>query len=147
MDSTDRAILKCLKANSRMTASAIAAEVNMSVSSVAERIKKLEETGIIRKYTVCLDADKAGGKISAYLGVTFASSASFERFRAFVENTDSVLCCDYVSSEPDFILKVQTDGTEALRELQERLYRIEGVSKIKTFVVLKNVKDDFSALP
>ena len=60
MDATDRKILQCLRANARENASVIGEKVNMSVSAVIERIRKLENAGIIRQYTVVLDMDQLG---------------------------------------------------------------------------------------
>ena len=70
MDSIDVKILGCLKENARQNASAIGEYVNMSVSAVIERIKKLENSGVIQQYTLLLDTKKIGKDISAFISVS-----------------------------------------------------------------------------
>ena len=70
LDSVDKKILACLSENSRMNASAIGARINMSVSAVIERIKRLESTGIIKSYTVILDPSKIGRDLLAFIDVS-----------------------------------------------------------------------------
>lgn len=67
MDSIDVKILGCLKENARQNASAIGEYVNMSVSAVIERIKKLENSGVIQQYTLLLDTKDRQGYFSLYL--------------------------------------------------------------------------------
>ena len=69
MDRIDIRILNCLKKNSRENASVIGEKVNMSVSAVIERIRKLENAGIIRQYTVVLDPKQIGKDLSALISV------------------------------------------------------------------------------
>lgn len=70
LDSVDKKILACLSENSRMNSSAIGAKVNMSVSAVIERIKRLESTGIIKSYTVIIDPSKIGRELLAFIDVS-----------------------------------------------------------------------------
>ena len=70
MDKIDIKIIECLKKNARENASVIGSQVNMSVSAVIERIKKLEANGIIRQYTVVLDSKKLGMDITAFISVS-----------------------------------------------------------------------------
>lgn len=72
MDSIDVKILGCLKENARQNASAIGEYVNMSVSAVIERIKKLENSGVIQQYTLLLDTKKIGKDISAFISVSLS---------------------------------------------------------------------------
>ena len=64
MDSIDLKILSCLKKNSRMNATTIGEEINLSTSAVIERIKKLETTNVILKYTAVIDNEKIGKGIN-----------------------------------------------------------------------------------
>ena len=67
MDRIDYRILECLKKNARMSTSAIGEHINMSVSAVSERIKRLENSGVIRQYTTILDQNKVGQDIKAFI--------------------------------------------------------------------------------
>ncbi|MBQ8165937.1 MAG: winged helix-turn-helix transcriptional regulator, partial [Lachnospiraceae bacterium] len=69
MEKIDIKILGCLKKNARLTASAISEEINLSVSAVIERIKKLENSGLIKGYTIELDQEKLGNDVVALMEV------------------------------------------------------------------------------
>ena len=67
MDKIDYRILECLKKNARMSTSAIGETINMSVSAVSERIRRLENSGVISQYTTILDRNKIGQDIKAFI--------------------------------------------------------------------------------
>lgn len=69
MDNIDLSILKCLKENSRQTASTISQSINLSVSAVIERIRKMEAKGIIQQYTVVLDEKQLGNDLTVFISV------------------------------------------------------------------------------
>ena len=70
LDNVDFAILNCLKENARMTSSEIGKKINLSVSAVIERIKKLEKNQIIQGYTVSLNQAKMGNSLTAIMEVS-----------------------------------------------------------------------------
>lgn len=80
MDSLDLKILSCLKNNARAKASQISEEVNLSVSAVTERIKKLEASGVICGYTVVLDQKKLGNDVIALMEVSLVHPRYYDRF-------------------------------------------------------------------
>ena len=67
MDNIDYKILRCLKDNARLTASAISEEINLSVSAVIERIRKMESSGVIKGYTIEVDQKKLGNEMVAIM--------------------------------------------------------------------------------
>ncbi|MEI3520626.1 MAG: winged helix-turn-helix transcriptional regulator [Anaerosacchariphilus sp.] len=69
MDNIDLSILKCLKDNSRQTASTISQTINLSVSAVIERIRKMEAKGVIQQYTVVLDEKQLGNDLTVFISV------------------------------------------------------------------------------
>ncbi|MEE0639137.1 MAG: winged helix-turn-helix transcriptional regulator [Acutalibacteraceae bacterium] len=85
MDKIDVKIIECLKKNARENASVIGSQVNMSVSAVIERIKKLEANGIIKQYTVVLDSKKLGMDITAFISVSMEHPKYNNNFNEFVK--------------------------------------------------------------
>ena len=69
MDKIDLNILKCLKENSRQTASMISQTINLSVSAVIERIRKMEQKGMIQRYTVILDEKQLGNDLTVFISI------------------------------------------------------------------------------
>lgn len=146
MDALDKAILACLSENSRITASAIGKRVSLSVSSVTERIKKLEASGVIERYSVLLDNKAIGYNIEAYLEVSLESTYFGESFVSSVCSFSEVLRCDLVAIEYDYLLFVNCEDIETLDILRNRISSIQGVQGIKVRLVLHQHKRSSSPL-
>ena len=147
MDATDEKILRSLSQNARRKASDISREIGLSVSAVIERIRKLEEGGVIRGYTAVLDRKRLGNDISAFMGVCLEHPKYCEGFTREVLRMDSVLACHYLTGDFDFMLHIVARSSEALEAIHRQIKGIEGVSSTKTHFVLKTVKNDTCLLP
>ncbi|MEO1814700.1 MAG: winged helix-turn-helix transcriptional regulator [Acetobacterium sp.] len=84
MDSIDIEILKLLQKNARVTASEIASEVSLSVPAISERIRKLDSSGIIQKYTVILSTQKMNKNLVAYMFISLKHPSFIDGFVALV---------------------------------------------------------------
>ena len=148
MDKIDVKIIECLKKNARENASVIGSQVNMSVSAVIERIKKLEANGIIKQYTVVLDSKKLGMDITAFISVSMEHPKYNNNFNEFVKTHKQITECHYITGDFDFLLKVNTESTGglelAIRNLINQMYSKDISRKIKSAVVLSTVKEDYS---
>ena len=142
MDSLDLKILSCLKNNARAKASQISEEVNLSVSAVTERIKKLEASGVICGYTVVLDQKKLGNDVIALMEVSLEHPKYYDDFANMVRETESIQSCYYLTGEYDFILKIYTDSSDSLDKLYRKIKSVPGVQLTRTHFVLKSVKSD-----
>lgn len=147
MDEIDVKILKCLRANSRENASVISEKVNMSVSAVIERIRKLEGSGLITRHTTVIDSAKAGKDVTAFISVSLEHPKFIERFHGFVNENREVLECHYITGDFDFFLKVATDNTHTLEHLLNLVKSVPGVLNTKTVVILSTVKEEHSIDP
>ena len=144
MDSIDIKILNRLKKNSRENASDIAEKVDLSVSAVIERIKKLEAADIIKQYTIVLNEKGIGKDVRAYISISTDHPKYNENFEKFVLENKNITECSYLAGDFDYLLKVVTDDTEGLERLLNSIKSIPGVSKTKTMLVLSGVKTDYS---
>ena len=147
MDRTDCEILKCLNENARMTASAIAARVNLSVSAVTERIHRLEERGVILGYSLLLNEKAIALPTLAYLEVTLDGTAPIEGFLQAVSSADEVLRCDHLAGEFDFLLLAQAADVEQIHRLHQTLRAVCGVKQIRVRFVMKTEKRQATAIP
>ncbi len=147
MDKIDLQILACLKENARMKASDISKEINYSISSVLERIKKMEKSGVIEKYTLLLNEKKLGSRITAIMEVSLKSPACFDKFTEFVKADKGIMSCYYLTGEFDFMLKIIADSSEALEKIHRAIKGFDGVSAVKTSLSLKEIKNEISVLP
>ncbi len=143
MDDADRRIVDLLQRNARTTQSELAKAVGLSQPAVAERIKKLEERGVIVRYTARVDAAELGVDVTAFIGVGIEHPKFFDAFTRKVKGLDEVLECHRVAGEDSYLLKVKTKNTRTLdRLLVEVLRTIPGVTRTHSTIVLASVKEE-----
>ncbi|MDP4133842.1 MAG: Lrp/AsnC family transcriptional regulator [Bacillota bacterium] len=147
MDKIDYAILSCLKKNARMKASDISKEINLSVSAIIERIRKMESNDIIESYTLTLNQKKLGNDLIALMEVSLEHPKYYDDFAQMVLKTESIQSCYYLTGEYDFMLKILTDSSDSLERIHRVIKSLQGVSATKTHFVLKSVKNDMAVIP
>jgi Lrp/AsnC family leucine-responsive transcriptional regulator len=143
MDATDHRLLDLLQRDGRATQLELARAVKLSQPAVAERIRKLEERGIITGYAARVDAAKLGVDITAFIGVGIEHPKFFDGFTKKVMALDEVLECHRVAGDDSYLLKVKTRNTRSLdRLLVEVLRTIPGVTRTHTTIVLAPIKEE-----
>ncbi len=147
MDSIDLKILQHLKENARAKASAIGDSIKLSVSAVTERIKRMEQAGIIRQYTVIVDQKKIGNGVSAVMEVALEHPRYADNFIEMVMGLPTIVSCDCVTGDFDYILQIVTDSTDGLEEIYRTVRSFDGVSVTKTHLVLRKVKNEHMVTP
>ncbi len=147
MDIIDYKLLACLKENSRDNATNIGAKINLSTSAVIERIKKLENSGVIEGYTAIVNQRALGCEIVAFISVSLEHPKYNEEFIRMVNESNSISECHYIAGDFDFMLKVITQKGKTLEEVLNYIKAINGVSLTRTSVVLSTNKFDVCFLP
>ena len=147
MDSIDLRILSLLMENGRARWADLAREVDLSSPAVRERVRKLEEAGIIEGYGARVAPKAVGLGLTAFVAVTLDHPRSRKAFLEFAAGHGAVLECHHVAGEGDYLLKVRCRGTEELEELiSETIKGLEGVTATRTTIVLSTTKES-SRLP
>jgi Lrp/AsnC family leucine-responsive transcriptional regulator len=143
MDQADLRIVDLLQRNARTTQIELAKAVGLSQPAVAERIRKLEERGVITGYAARVDAAVLGIDVSAFIGVGIEHPKFFDGFAKRVKGLDEVLECHRVAGDDSYLLKVKTQNTRTLdRLLVEVLRAIPGVTRTHTTIVLASIKEE-----
>jgi len=108
LDEKDRAILRLLQQNARMTVKEIAEAVHLSPTPVHERIRRLESSGIIRQYAALLDPAQLGKRLMVicYVSLKQHNKNAGSRFIKAINELDEVIECYNISGQFDFMLKV-----------------------------------------
>lgn len=140
MDQIDYSILNILKQNARETASNISKEVHLSVSSVMNRIRQMEESGVIKGYEVKVDSKKLGFDVTAFMEVSLEHPKYYDSFTQAIINHPNIASCHYFTGKFDFLLHVICTSSDELESVHREVKSIEGVSATETHFVLKNVK-------
>jgi Lrp/AsnC family leucine-responsive transcriptional regulator len=145
MNDIDKKILNIIQKDARISNAEIARQVGLAPSAVLERIRKLEERGIIRGYVTKIDAAEVGFGLTAFVAVrTHECCGETDKFLAEIPEVMEV---HDVAGEDSYLLKVRAKNTEDLsRLLRERLKNVPNVASTKTTVVLQTIKETI-ALP
>ena len=149
LERKDKVILRELQRDSRLTMQQLAAKVGMSSSACWRRVRSLEEAGVIDRYAAILDSRKAGFNLSSMTLVTLArhEQQHVENFVKEVMRHPEVLECFATSGEADFHLRVVVEDMDAYNAfLDDFIFRLPGVSQVRSDIVLKEIKVD-TALP
>ena len=144
MDQKDWKIFNYLQKNSRAFIKEIAKDLNIPHSTVYERIKRMKNDGIIKKFTILPDYKKLGLDICAYLLITFDphSLRTQQEVADEIAQIDSVYGVDIITGEWDILVKVRTENMNILRNIiLEKIRKINGVETTETLVVLDTIKD------
>jgi Lrp/AsnC family leucine-responsive transcriptional regulator len=142
MDSLDRKALVFLMKNGRASWADLGQHLGLSAPSAADRVRKLEQTGVIRGYAPLLDAESLGYPLVAFVSVTLGSHRNRSAFLRAIEKLEEISECHHVAGDDDYLLKVRCRGTRDLdrllaRELKDRI----GVAKTRTIIVLSTAKE------
>lgn len=147
INETDRRILKILQENSRTTNAEIARQIGMAPSAILERIRKLEERGIIKGYGAQLAGHAVGRGLLAFIFVRLEDMAGEGKAANALSSIPEALEVHHVAGEDCFLLKVRAASTEALGHLlREQIGTIKGVRSTRTTIVLRTEKET-TALP
>jgi Lrp/AsnC family leucine-responsive transcriptional regulator len=152
IDEIDQKILVLLQQDARLSNAAIAAEVGLTASTVHERVKKLEKRGVIKGYTVVVDAEALGKPIVAFIRITLGVST--ESYLALKQSVTEVCLaepdvqeCHGVAGEDCYILKVRAATPKDLERLIERIRCQAAVSRSITNIVLSTFKESSVVMP
>ena len=140
---TDRKIMDLLQTDSQLTIKEIASRINLWVTPVHERIRKLEKEGIIDKYVCLLNRRKLGKALVVYCNVTLDKQRkeSFEDFNQAIVKMSEVLECSVVSGNFDYMLKVIVEDAEAYNQFyQHKLSALKSVLHISSYFVISEIK-------
>lgn len=149
LENKDRRILAELQRDSRLTMQELAERTGMSSSACWRRVRSLEEAGVIDRYAVIVDPRKAGFGLSAVVHVSLArhEREHVDNFVREVSEHPEILECFATSGESDFHLRVVVEDIDAYNVfLDDFIFKLPGVSQVRSNFVLKEIKTD-TALP
>lgn len=142
LDETDRVILALLQENARTSNAEIARQVGMAPSAVLERIRKLEDRGVIQGYTARLSARTLGLGLTAFLFVRAEERIGAPETGELLAALPEVQEVHHVAGEDCYLVKVKVADTESLgRLLREAVGSIPTVRSTRTTIVLGTVKE------
>lgn len=141
LDPTDFHLLDLLQRHGRTSQHDLAGAVGLSSPAVGERLRKMEERGIIRNFTVVVDPRKVGMDVTAFIFVGINGSRFYPEFRERVMEHAEVLECHSITGQGSHLLKIRTDSTSTLEGLLAEIQAWPGVQWTTTSIVLSTMKE------
>lgn len=143
LDEIDREVLRLLQENSRLSSAELARRVDLSTPGLQKRLRKLEQKGVIDRYITLINREALGLDLLCFVQVALAhhQPECMSNFCDRVQGLPEVLECHYLAGEFDYLLKFVVVNHQHLEKLlREKIILIPGVDKIKTSIVLNEVK-------
>jgi Lrp/AsnC family leucine-responsive transcriptional regulator len=142
MDAMDMKAVAHLQAAGRESWTRLGETLGVTGPAAAERVRRLEERGVIRGYAALLDPEAVGARLTAFVAVTLEHPKYRRAFLRRVETLAEVQECHHVAGDDDYLLKVRCSGTGHLdRVLSDELKGVPGVLRTRTTIVLGTVKE------
>ena len=142
MDELDRAIVAELQQDGRISATALAAKVGLSVAPCHRRIRELERSGVISGYQAVVEPELVGLGFEALVFATLKDRAQLKEFEAAVERDERIVQAQRLFGEPDFLLRVYAEDLSHYQRLYDDvLVELPGVEKLTSTIVMRNIKE------
>ncbi|MEO5942750.1 MAG: Lrp/AsnC family transcriptional regulator [Ferruginibacter sp.] len=144
LDKNDMAILKLLQQNARITVKEISQQIHLSTTPVHERIKRLEQTGVIKQYAALVDNAKVkkGLMVICYVSLKEHSKNAGVKFIKAINELNEVIECYNISGEFDFMLKVVEENMDSYYDFHvNRLSQIENMGNFQSVFVMGIIKE------
>jgi DNA-binding Lrp family transcriptional regulator len=144
LDEIDKNILNILQRNAKITNSQLAKEVGLSPAPTLERVKKLENLGVIKSYHAELDQDLMGLGVCVLIQATLQGSDKIvmESFKKRIQEIPQVIECHHITGSSDFMLKILSRNMKSYNEfILDELIELKEIGNLQSMVVLSTVKD------
>ncbi|HWR42208.1 Lrp/AsnC family transcriptional regulator [Sporomusa sp.] len=141
MDNNDLKVLKKLMEQARATWAELGTLLGLSAPAAADRVRKLEELGVIKGYTALIDPEAVGYGLAALISVTLDRPEQKTAFLNMVHCVPEIQECHHIAGAEDYILKVRCTSTRDLERLiSEEIKSLQG-TRTRTTVILSTVKE------
>lgn len=141
LDEIDMRLLEMLQEHGRTSQHDLAQAVGLSSPAVGERLRKLEERGIIRGFTAVVDPKLLGRDVTAIIFTGITGSQFYPEFRRRALEHPEILECHSITGQGSHVLKIRTDDTSSLEALLAEIQSWPGVQWTTTSIVLSTIKE------
>ncbi len=146
LDDTDRRILSVLQRDARASMRRISKEAGVSLGTVSNRVRRLEESGVIRGYTVMLDPEKAGWELTVVIGLRIQKGRLIEIQEKIAKDSRVYGVYDVTGDFDSMVIARARDRSD-LDDLSKNVMSVDGVERSVTHLVLNTVKESSTVLP
>src|SRR5436190_11403745 len=143
LDEKDKAILRLLQHNARITIKEISDKIRLSTTPVHERIKRMEDAGVIKQYATLVDHSKVkkGLMVICYVSLRQHNKNAGAKFIKTIQEMNEVVECYNISGEYDFMLKVMAENMDAYYNFHvNKLSEAENIGHVQSVFVMGVIK-------
>ncbi|MCC5921742.1 MAG: Lrp/AsnC family transcriptional regulator [Cyclobacteriaceae bacterium] len=147
LDRIDRKILEILQKQAKITNAQLSKDIGLSPAPTLERVKKLENSGLIKSYHAKLDTEKLGLGVNTFVQVSLKghNKSNIDSFVDQINHIDEIIECHHITGTGDFILKVIAKDISSYQKLMlERVSEIAEVDGMQSMIILSTFKDSKS---
>lgn len=144
LDKIDLKILKILQENSKITNLDLSKKIGLSPAPTLERVKKLEQSGIVESYHAMVDPQSIGLNVKTFVQVSLAwqKENALNNFLEKIKEIEEIVECYIITGEADFLMKIICKDIPTYEQLLfKTLSQIEEIERLKTLMTLSTVKD------
>jgi len=146
IDTIDLEIIKHLSSNAKISYTDLASRILVSPSTVHVRVKRLEDLGIIKNFTIRIDYSKLGFSFTAYLGVFLDQAKSIDKVVKVLKEIPQITVIDFTTGQFSIFCKVRAMDSAAARKVLKRIHTIDGISRTETFISMEEVMNEKDSL-
>ena len=147
MDKIDVQILDILQRDGRIQRNKIAEQVGLTIPAISERMRKLEQKGIIDGYHAKVNNAAIGKDVTAFVFVITTPSKKYNSFVDKTQDVNDIIECHSITGEGSHLLKIMTDNTMTLEKLLQEIQSWDGVLQTRTYIALSSYKEFSSLIP
>lgn len=140
IDKIDRKILSCLQHDGRTTASKIADELDLTVPTITERMRKMSESLIIKGFQAIIDPRKIGLDVSAFISVITSSSSRYKEIKKYASETPEIIQSFTTTGAGSYLFWVVTKDSTSLEEILRKIQSWPNVTRTNTQMILSTHK-------
>lgn len=146
IDEIDKGILRELQKNAKITTKELASKLNLTISPVYERIKRLENTGFIKDYVAILDKNLINKPFTSYCQVSMRYHEEYiDKFEEEILKLDEVQECYHIAGQIDFLLKINVGSIDEYHDfIRYKLSKINNIGLLNSAFVLKEIKKTYA---
>jgi Lrp/AsnC family leucine-responsive transcriptional regulator len=142
LNEIDSKILQQMMAQGRITWAELATLLELSAPAAADRVRRLEEKGVIQGYTARIDPEAIGCHLTAFIAVTLEHPQHRAAFLQTVQQLPAIQECHHVTGDDDYLLKIRCRHTKDLEHLvSDQIKALPGILRTRTTIVLSTVKE------
>lgn len=147
IDIIDVKILEVLQENARVSVSELSKRVNLSLSAVSERLKKLDNSELIQAYTTIIKPEAMGYCLGAIMLVRLDEPGNTPDFVDFIKKSTEIIECYHITGDFDYCLKIQVRGTSELENVINSIKNVASVVRTQSNIILSTLKHNYSVSP